>query len=154
MVYKLLIKCDKSSREFYENHSTYHEGDSGLDLFVPDDVTVSPGETVFVDLGVRCEMLYCDGGDCRNISYLMYPRSSLSKTPLMLANHVGVIDAGYRGNIKAAFRSLDTKQPYTIKRGTRLVQLCTPMLEPFSFKLVDSLSTSTRGQGGFGSTGV
>ena len=116
----------------------------------------------------------------KNISYYLYPRSSISKTPLILANQVGIIDAGYRGNIIAAVKYLpnitdifnvfesrneliscpspnsifrENLPKYTIKAGTRLFQICSNNLSSFEFNIVDNLSDSTRGSGGFGSTG-
>ena len=82
----------------------------------------------------------------------------MSKTPLMLANHTGIIDAGYRGNLMVALRSLyfDNDNCYTIKSGTRLFQICDPKLRPIYVQMVDEseLSNTERGVGGFGSTGV
>lgn len=145
--------------------------DSGLDLYVLEDTEISLGETVFIDLGIQCEMLKNN----KNVGYYLYPRSSISKTPLILANSVGIIDAGYRGNIKAAvkyipddsfFKLLEkgenpslwagrtTPSVYTIKKGTRLFQICSADLSPFKTTLVNSLSSSERGEGGFGSTGI
>ena len=145
--------------------------DSGLDLYVLEDTEISLGETVFIDLGIQCEMLKNN----RNVGYYLYPRSSISKTPLILANSVGIIDAGYRGNIKAAVKYIPddsffkliekgenpslwagrtTPSVYTIKKGTRLFQICSADLSPFKTTLVNSLSSSERGEGGFGSTGI
>lgn len=159
---KLNIKPeDDTIKSFYEDHKMIYEGDSGLDLFVPDDIEIECGETKLIDLKIKCEM-FNNNND--NISYYLYPRSSISKTPLILKNSTGIIDAGYRGNIKAAFYYVPTKDDlqklinkeeckYTIKKGTRLVQLCAPNLEKFNFNLVNQLSSSDRGTGGFGSSG-
>jgi dUTP pyrophosphatase len=84
-------------------------------------------------------------------AFYLYPRSSISSTPLRLANSVGIIDSGYRGEIKACFDSMDT---YSVKKNQRLVQLCTPTLEPMYVLVVNALTETARGQGGFGSTGV
>lgn len=139
--------------------------DSGLDLYVLEDINMSLGETVFIDLGIQCEMLKNN----KNVGYYLYPRSSISKTPLILANSIGIIDAGYRGNIKAAvkyipddnfFKLLEketlpvTYPVYTIKKGTRLFQICSADLSPFKTTIINSLSSSKRGEGGFGSTGI
>ncbi len=163
--YKLLINpVNTSVAEFYINHNTYNEGDSGLDLFVPEDITIACGETKFIDLQIKCEMVntFLDN---KNSSYYLYARSSISKTPLILKNSVGIIDAGYRGNIIAAVNYVptceDLKQVasgespnmYTIKKGTRLVQICAPELQPFSFEVVNTLTETDRGEDGFGSTG-
>jgi len=83
----------------------------------------------------------------------MYPRSSISKTPLRLANSVGLCDAAYTGPLKAALHNTDPNNDFTIKKGERYVQLAYPNLEEVSFKLVNELRDTTRGSGGFGSTG-
>ena len=134
----------------YLNHSTYHEGDSGLDLFFNEDITVEPKGTKIISLGMRCEAFPTKEKE-HNISYYLYPRSSISKTPLRMANSVGIIDAGYRGLICAAVDNI-SDEPYTIRGGQRLFQLCSPTLSPVSFELINTLSDSTRGEGGFGST--
>ncbi len=131
----------------YENHTTYHEGDSGLDLFFPEEVTIQPGETKLINLGIRCEAFLND----RNCSYYLYPRSSISKTPLRMANSVGIIDAGYRGLLMVAVDNRST-EPYTVEVGSRLFQICSPNLTPITFELVNCLSSTDRGEGGFGST--
>ena len=111
--YTLKIKCvDSSLLSYYKNNQKFNPGDAGLDLYCPNDIEIRCGETKFIDLGIQCEMIE----KCKlysqiftsNISYYLYPRSSLSKTPLILANHVGIIDAGYRGNIVAAVKYLPT----------------------------------------------
>ena len=86
--------------------------------------------------------------------YYSYPRSSISKTPLMLANSVGIIDSGYRGEIIGAFRNLSSSN-YTIEKHSRLLQICAPDLRPIHVELVDEpfFNTTERGSGGFGSTG-
>jgi dUTP pyrophosphatase len=72
----------------------------------------------------------------------------------MLANHVGIIDSGYRGNLMGAFRLLGQSE-YTVEKHNRLLQICHPSLCPVIVKMVDEneLSCTTRGSGGFGSTG-
>jgi dUTP pyrophosphatase len=136
--------------------------DSGFDLFVGNDIVIdSLFKTNMVDLGVRAELIECKTTtSCKpkTIPFYLYPRSSMSKTPLMLANHTGIIDAGYRGNLMVALRSLyfDNDNCYTIKSGTRLFQICDPKLRPIYVQMVDEseLSNTERGVGGFGSTGV
>ncbi len=77
----------------------------------------------------------------------------------MLANHVGIIDSGYRGNMMAALRKLpmdSNTEPYKVEKHTRLFQICHPTLCPIFVVLVSEseLNSSERGTGGFGSTGV
>ena len=137
----------------YCNHEHFHTGDSGLDLFCPETIIVEPGTTKCIDLMIQCEGFDCSNPNLReNVSYKLYPRSSIVKTPLRLANSVGIIDAGYRGNIMAFVDNIKN-EPFTIERGTRLFQICGPCLEKISFEIVQDLSNSERGEGGFGSTG-
>jgi len=149
---KFLIKpLNDDVKELYKNHSTYHEGDSGLDLFIIQDEIIPAGQTKIVDLGICCQLL--NRTNNKYFSYNMYPRSSVSKTPLRLANGVGLCDAAYTGPLKAALHNTDIKNDFTIKKGERYVQLAYPNLEEVSFELVDELRDTTRGAGGFGSTG-
>lgn len=161
-MHTFLIKVvNESDVEFYENHSTHHVGDSGLDLFIVQDTTIPPGEAVLVDLGIQCQLLETHGAPqwdnddqakSTYHSYLMYPRSSIYKTPLIVANGVGLCDAGYRGNLKVALRNTGS-EPFTVKRGERYVQLARGDLGPVHMELVDSLRETDRGSNGFGSTG-
>ena len=86
-----------------------------------------------------------------NISYYLYPRSSISRTPLRMSNSVGIIDAGYRGSLMVSVDNI-SDEGYTIKSGDRLFQVCASTLPPISFELSTTLSETTRGEGGFGST--
>ena len=91
--------------------------------------------------------------------FYMYPRSSISKTPLRLANSVGIIDSGYRGNMIGVFDNISSTS-YTIDKHSRLLQLCAPDLGKFWINTIkvdnfDALKmTTSRGGGGFGSTGI
>jgi len=149
---KLLIKTENPVlTTVYNNHQHYNPGDSGLDLFCPETITINPGETVKINLQIKCEALSNDGQ--RNVSYYLYPRSSIIKTPLRLSNSVGIIDAGYRGDIIACVDNIKNES-YTITQGDRLFQICAGNLEPIEFQLVNDLSNTQRGTGGFGSTGL
>ena len=135
--------------EDYCNNDVYL--DAGFDLYVPNSGEVYKGETMKIDMNVKTAMFY----NGVPTSYYMYPRSSTgSKTPMRLANSVGIIDAGYRGNIIAVF---DVKNGYNVKSGDRLVQLCSGNLNLPIFPYVvfneHELGSSSRGIGGFGSTG-
>lgn len=161
-----------------ENQDVYMTGkfpNSGFDLFVPEETICeqydqedNPAVTM-VSMKVKAEMYtiehsFIRGGDKDRFhisqervptGYFLMPRSSICKTPLILANHVGLIDMGYRGEIKAAVRSLE--YTYNIQKNTRLFQLCHPETIPIYVELVENeedFSTSSRGSGGFGSTGV
>ena len=140
------------------NSLRLERGDAGFDLYFPEDVTFESHKMTMVDLGIACEGL--SDNDSRNVCYSLECRSSISKTPLRLANSVGVIDSGYRGNIKAIFDNIKGYDfmEYELEIGDRFVQLCPPNLEyPMKIYIVDkidSLSVNTvRGDGGFGYTG-
>ena len=137
--------------------------DSGFDLFVPDITTFDTEvNSKFIDFQVKAEMVYCDvvNNTIKTSAFVMYPRSSISKTPLMLANHAGIIDAGYRGSLLGAFRWLrsgfSSSDVYVVEKNMRLTQLCHSTLCPIYVVLVEEneLSSSERGTGGFGSTGI
>jgi deoxyuridine 5'-triphosphate nucleotidohydrolase len=155
--------------------------DAGFNLICPAEIKVSGGSMVKIDLGVRGAMAFIEKGAAlsnpletgaalsnptttlvaggRNphphpVGYFLYPRSSTgTKTPLRLANSLGIIDAGYRGNYIAAFDNI--REPvFTVDRLQRLVQICPPNLTyPMRVELVEELEQTERGAGGFGSTG-
>ena len=83
---------------------------------------------------------------------MLMPRSSIAKTPLRLSNSIGLIDAGYRGEIIAAVDNIK-EQPHKISVGERLFQLVAMNGSKINFKLVSELTETDRGTGGFGSTG-
>lgn len=179
----LKIKSDTEEiKKLYTNHGTYHKGDSGIDLFVPEDIIVKSKSTgTTIDMKISCEALKEDTNQYvnnirtvfrnnttedlselvneltnidikyKNCSYYLYPRSSISKTPLRMSNGTGIIDAGYRGNIIAKVDNI-SENDYKIEKGTRLFQICDVSLDEIDIKIVDELSCTTRGDGGFGST--
>ncbi len=140
--------------------------DSGFDLLVSENTMFNePNKCKYIDMGVKAEMLYCNidrtSISATNCGFYMFPRSSISKTNLMLANHTGIIDSGYRGPLIGAFRWLNDINPnnneYVVSEYTRLVQICHPSLCPIYVVLVDEendLSSTERGNCGFGSTGA
>jgi len=146
--------------ELYKEHIKKHNSsiitdpfpNSGFDLFVPEDVVIDGMTAQMVSMNVKCELID-DNGDTS--PFFMFPRSSISKTPLMLANHTGIIDSGYRGFLIGAFRNLNLNSSYTIDKHTRLLQICHPSLCPIHVIMVEDtdLSVTKRGTGGFGSTG-
>ena len=143
---KLKIKpFNKDIHKMYENHNHFHPGDSGLDIYIIENQIINPGETIRLKLGISCENL-----DAK--SYFLMPRSSLSKTPLRLANSVGLIDAGYRGEIMAAVDNIKDFA-YEVEIGQRLFQIVAMDGSAIHFELGDHLSETTRGTDGFGSTG-
>ena len=143
---KLFIKPHNDTAwEFYRNHGHFHDGDAGLDLYVLEDIHFEPSETKAIKLGISCESE--DGK-----AYYLFPRSSISKTPLRQCNSVGLIDGGYRGEIMAAVDNIKD-EPYTVEPGQRLFQLVAMDGSPIHLELVSELTETGRGKGGFGSTG-
>ena len=144
---KLFIKPHSDvAQEYYRNHGHFHEGDAGLDLYVLEEIHFDAGETRAIKMGISCEPE--DGK-----AYYLLPRSSISKTPLRMANSIGLIDGGYRGEIMAVCDNIKT-EGYTVEKGQRLFQLVATDSSSIKYELVDSLEMTTRGTGGFGSTGV
>jgi len=128
--------------------------DSGIDIYCPETITVKAHSQGKIDFKIQCEMnKYADedNGVCF-VGYLLIPRSSIVKTPLRMSNSIGLIDKNYRGNIMAFVDNI-SNEDYVIEKGTRLFQIVTGNLEPLCIKVVDTLSETDRGQGGFGSTG-
>lgn len=136
--------------------------DSGFDLIVPlDKIFTKPFQTDMIDFQIKTEMLHSNtpNGNLKTSPFFLFPRSSMSKTPLILANHTGIIDSGYRGNIKGAFKWLkqdsDMSDNYTVEKYNRILQVSHPSLCPVYVVIVneDELTTTNRNDGGFGSTG-
>jgi len=149
---KLLRLCN----EPFENRLF----DSGFDLYTPYIPQLSSTSVNYIDFQVKCSaIMYTHTGTMRNTGYYVYPRSSLAKTNLRLANCVGIIDSGYRGNIMGLFDyvgdNLNTFIP--VQEYERIVQICSPTLGPIYIELVNNvldLGITERGNNGIGSTGV
>lgn len=147
-------------KQFNENKNNPYK-DAGFDLFIPEQIHIpyyTNGKPAKIDHKVCCAVYKRENETTTHIpvSYYMYPRSSISKTPLRLANSVGIIDSGYRGNLiaKVDYIKNDDNRTYVIKPFTRLFQLCLGTLEPFdTIEIVENLSSTNRGSCGFGSTG-
>jgi hypothetical protein len=141
-----------------------HFFDAGFDLLMPYSQNFSYTDRVNkVDFKVKCcakiHLLNLDS-EPNTRSYFtgfyVHPRSSISKTPVRLANATGIIDAGYRGNLIGMFDC--TNDMYSIETYGRLLQICAPSLMPIYVEIVDSLDdlgpSTSRGTGGIGSTGI
>ena len=125
-----------------------HPGDAGLDLRAAEGVTVKPGERAMVPTGVAVAIPDGHAG-------LVLPRSGLaSKKGLTLANAPGLIDSGYRGEVVCAVVNLDPHEAAEISAGDRIAQLVIVAVPEMAPAFVEELPGSSRGEGGFGSTGV
>jgi dUTP pyrophosphatase len=127
--------------------------DAGFDIYIPQDQKFDAHETNLVDLGIKCVMMDNRCYPHTSCAYYLYTRSSIYKTPFRLANNVGIIDSGYRGNLKGAFDNM-TNQPQIMKANQRLLQICSPDLSPFNVNISKKLTSTIRGNRGFGSSGV
>ena len=128
--------------------------DAGVDLYVPEMIVVRDAtQGTKINTGIKAAMTL----NKIPVGYYLYPRSSMgSKTPLRLANSVGIIDSGYRGPLIGVVDNLSTK-PYDVNVGDRLFQICSPNLTyPIRVTIVNGLSElgmTERSDDGFGSTG-
>jgi dUTP pyrophosphatase len=123
-------------------------GDAGADLSAASAHTLKPGERALVDTGVSLALPNGFVG-------LVMPRSGLAvKHGISLVNAPGVIDAGYRGEIRVVVINLDPKETFVIQAGDRIAQLVIQPVSRARFHEVEKLPGTERAQGGFGSTGV
>jgi dUTP pyrophosphatase len=121
------------------------ESDAGMDLIA---TSIIENTTFQVTYGLGIAMEIPDG-----MVGLVFPRSSIRNTELMLSNSVGVIDAGYRGELQATFNKLNGLDSIAYNVGDRIAQIVIVPHPIVQFVEVDELSESKRGNGGFGSTG-
>ena len=122
-------------------------GDAGADLRSAVDITLAPGERAMVPTGIAIALP-------EGHAAFVHPRSGLAiKHGLSMVNTPGTIDAGYRGEISVLLINHDPRDPIDIKRGDRIAQLVIQKVEHAAFVEAAELPDSSRGSGGFGSTG-
>ncbi|MFA5890968.1 MAG: dUTP diphosphatase [Actinomycetota bacterium] len=122
-------------------------GDAGLDLCAAEGVTLKPGERASVPTGIAVAIPEGFAG-------FVLPRSGLAaRHGLSLVNAPGLIDAGYRGEIRVLLINLDPEAPCEIRRGERVAQMVIQPVESVRVREVTELPDSARGAAGFGSTG-
>ena len=124
-----------------------HPGDAGADLVTAVDVTLAPGERALVPTGIAIAL------PASHVA-LVHPRSGLAaRHGLSIVNTPGTVDAGYRGEIKVLLINHDPHEPIELRRGDRVAQLVVQRFEEARFVEVADLPASSRGDGGYGSTG-
>lgn len=176
---KMYVEATRKHNQKIMNDPHFY--DAGFDLFLPknenDEDIWGDGTRFFsrhwvdvpvnkVDFKVKCCAKLYTNGKARYTPFYTYARSSISKTPLRLANNQGIIDAGYRGNLIGMFDCLhagtqndsdDKEFDWYMEKYSRLLQICAPGLVPIYVNIVNSLEelgpSTSRGEGGFGSTG-
>lgn len=125
-----------------------HPGDAGCDLRSAADVTLKPGQRAMVPTGLAIAIP--DG-----FAGFVQPKSGLAaKHGIGVVNGPGLIDSGYRGEIKVILINMDPAETFHIDRGDKIAQLVIQPVETVAFDVVDDLEDTTRGAGGFGSTGA
>ncbi|MGC4932739.1 dUTP diphosphatase [Gordonia sp. DT30] len=124
-----------------------HPDDAGVDLCSTTDLELAPGRRQLVGTGIAIALPVGTVG-------LVHPRSGLAaRAGLSIVNTPGTIDAGYRGEIKVCLINLDPSEPIHITRGDRIAQLVVQRVELPAFVEVDELDDTSRGGGGYGSSG-
>jgi len=171
---ELLEKYNTRIKKHNENMIYNKHFDSGFDLFIPSkNIKIKKDEVKLVSLDIKCACYKFDiintnkipiyriinervkkgrGTSALPYPFKIFPRSSMWKKGVLLANCTGIIDSGYRGFLFAPFYSI--KNENLIEYSNRYVQICMPSLDRFLIKVVNKLDTNTkRGEGGCGSTG-
>jgi len=154
---ELIAKYQKKIYELEDDKGTHK--DSGFDLLVPESINIEEDETqITIDHAVKAACYSYP--ELEPLPFYLYPRSSISRTPFRMANSVGIIDSGYRGNLLAKVDVLDREDNRNIEKQSRLFQICSHNLLPFkTIQLVDKSDrrfrkrATSRDTGGFGSTG-
>ena len=124
-----------------------HDGDAGLDLYALEHVVLEPGERASVPTGIAVEIPPGQAG-------LVLPRSGLAaRHGISVVNAPGLIDAGYRGEVRVLLLNTDRERRFELAAGDRIAQLVLVGVELPEVIEVESLSGSERGAGGFGSSG-
>jgi dUTP pyrophosphatase len=125
-----------------------HEHDAGYDLRAAEDARLEPGERTSVGTGVAVAIPEGHAG-------LVLPRSGLAaKHGIALTNAPGLIDSGYRGEIRVLLLNTDRDEAFEIAAGDRIAQLVVVRVEPIEFEEAAELDDTSRAAAGFGSTGV
>jgi len=124
-----------------------HDDDAGADLTLAEDLDLAPGERRVVGTGIAVAIPEGYAG-------FVYPRSGLAaRLGLGLVNSPGVIDAGYRGEVRVCLHNTDTVTPIRLTRGDLVAQLVVQAVVRADFLATETLPESVRGAGGYGSSG-
>jgi dUTP pyrophosphatase len=124
-----------------------HDDDAGYDLHALEPATLAPGERAMLRTGIAIELPAGHAG-------LVLPRSGLAaRHGISVVNAPGLIDAGYRGELKVLLLNTDRETAFEVAPGDRIAQLVVVAVAAPEVVEVDALATTVRGEGGFGSTG-
>jgi dUTP diphosphatase len=124
-----------------------HTTDAGYDLVAREDVVLGPGERALVPTGMAIALP-------PGYAAFVQPRSGLAiQHGISIVNTPGLVDSGYRGELKVVLINLDAHAKFVVRRGDRIAQLVVQRVEDVAWREVDALDDSDRGSGGHGSTG-
>jgi dUTP pyrophosphatase len=127
--------------------SRAYPGDAGLDLYALEDAELAPGERAQIRTGIAVEIPRGHAG-------LVLPRSGLAaRHGIALVNAPGLIDEGYRGEVRVLLLNTDRREAFEVVPGERIAQLVVAAVATGDVEEVDDLTASARGESGFGSTG-
>jgi dUTP pyrophosphatase len=154
----------KYEESIYNHHLKLNQNlnhiDAGFDLLSPDTKIMTSLNVNKLDYKISCSAEIIGRNYTSynyNTGFYMYPRSSISKSNLRLANNVGIIDAGYRGHLIGMFDVIYADET-SVNKFDRHLQICAPDLIPIIVELVETIEDlgekTARGDGGFGSTGI
>ena len=157
MSYRLELLVAEDAKSLYSGIASENRSNdnAGVDLFVAKETTLTTEKPIaLLDLGVKARMVRLSDGE--EVHYWLAPRSSIFKSNVHQVNSLGVIDRTYRGTLMGAVRGLEIEKfPTTLQAGIRLFQILAPDMGHIQeVRLVDSLAETSRGSGGFGSTGL
>jgi dUTP pyrophosphatase len=128
--------------------SRAHSGDAGFDLSACEEVTIGVGERATVGTGIAIEIPDGHAG-------LVAPRSGLAlRHGLSMVNAPGVIDAGYRGEVRMILLNTDREHAFTVEPGMRIAQLVVVPIAAVEVVETREVTATDRGEGGFGSSGL
>jgi dUTP pyrophosphatase len=124
-----------------------HDGDAGYDLHAAEAATIEPGQRASIGTGIAVAIPEGQAG-------LVIPRSGLAaRHGISVVNAPGLIDSGYRGELRVLLLNTDRDEPFTVEPGDRIAQLVLVRVETEELEEVAELDETARGVGGFGSTG-
>lgn len=178
--YRLELLPDPNALDLYKNETDRSNENAGFDMFVAETCETRAGQVSLLKLGCRARMVKCfPSSEESEVPFWLAPRSSIWKSGVTQANSIGVIDKSYRGPLMGAVLPIYKPQGYwshmsepsstssfiwtncdsfsgnpVIERGQRLFQIVAPDMGHIKeVRIVDSLTETVRGEGGFGSTG-
>lgn len=146
MAQEITVKIKRLDKDLPLPHYA-HAGDAGLDLYASESVTLEPGQRLLIGTGIAIALPEGFAG-------FVQPRSGLAaKKGLTIVNSPGLIDSGYRGEIKVIALNTDAQAAIQIERGNRLAQLVIQEVPIVTLEEADELDDTDRAEGGFGSSG-